>query len=128
MKYLLDTQLLLWTAQGSSRLSSKARKLIEADDNTLFFSAASLWEIAIKAGLGREDFVVDAGELRRGLLDNGYRELPVTGAHAVAVIGLPGRHKDPFDRMLLTQAMHEGLVLATADAVLAGYDGPIVEV
>lgn len=128
MKYLLDTQLLLWAAQGSSRLSSKARKLIEDDDNTLVFSAASLWEIAIKAGLGREDFVVDPGEVRRGLLDNGYQELPVTAAHAVALMDLPSGHKDPFDRMLLAQAIHERFTLATADAVLGGYDGPIVEV
>lgn len=93
--------------------------------NNLLFSAASLWEIAIKSGLGRDDFSVDAAVFRRGLLDNGYTELPITGQHAVGVNTLPPLHKDPFDRLLLAQAIHEGLTLVTADAQLMQYRGPV---
>jgi PIN domain nuclease of toxin-antitoxin system len=89
------------------------------------FSAASLWEVAIKRGLGRSDFRVDPRLLRRGLLDNGYSELPITSEHAVAVDGLPPIHKDPFDRMLVAQAMVEGVALLTADPLVAQYPGPV---
>lgn len=95
MKLLLDTHVLLWAAGNPGRLSSSARELLEAPENELIFSAASLWEIAIKRGLGRDDFQVDTRVLRRGLLDNGYSELPITSEHAVAVEGLPPIHKDP---------------------------------
>ena len=125
MKLLLDTHLLLWAAGEPDKLSDEALRLIEAPESELFFSAASLWEIAIKSGLGRSDFVVDARVLRRGLLDNGYSELPVVSEHAVAIIGLPAIHKDPFDRMLIAQAMIEGITLLTADAIIAQYAGPI---
>ena len=89
------------------------------------FSAASLWEVAIKQQLGREDFRADARLLRRGLLDNGYAELPVTNAHAAALDLLQPLHKDPFDRMLIAQALVEGIMLLTADTNLARYPGPI---
>ncbi len=125
MKLLLDTHLLLWAAGAPDRLSLDARSLIEAQENVLLFSAASLWEIAIKSSLGRSDFQADARLVRRGLLDNGYVELPVAGEHAVAVEGLPDIHKDPFDRMLVAQAMVEGVLLLTADPVVAKYPGPI---
>lgn len=125
MKLLLDTHLLLWAAGEPDKLSDEALRLIEASENELFFSAASLWEIAIKSSLGRSDFVVDARVLRRGLLDNGYSELPVVSEHAVAIIGLPAIHKDPFDRMLIAQAMIEGITLLTADEIIAQYAGPI---
>jgi PIN domain nuclease of toxin-antitoxin system len=128
MKLLLDTHLLLWTAGEPERLSDEARALIETPQNELFFSAASLWEIAIKSGLGRRDFVVDARLLRRGLLDNGYSELPVASEHAVAIDGMAPIHKDPFDRMLIAQAMVEGITLLTADEIVAGYPGPIRKV
>ena len=124
MKLLLDTHLLLWAASAPDRLSSSAREWIEDQANELFFSAASMWEIAIKRGLGRSDFRVDTRLLRRGLLANGYTELQVTGEHAVALEGLPLLHKDPFDRMLITQALVEGIVLLTADAEVAAYAGP----
>jgi len=88
-------------------------------------SAASLWEIAIKSGLGRADFVVNPRLLRRGLLENGYSELPVTGAHAVAVDLLPGIHRDPFDRLLIAQAQVEGVTLWTMDELVGRYPGPI---
>ena len=125
MKLLLDTHLLLWAAGNSDRLPADARPLIESPDNELFFSAASLWEIAIKCELAREDFQVDARLLRRGLLDNGYSELPIGSEHAVAVGSLPPSHKDPFDRMLIAQAMVEGITLLTADSLVAQYPGPV---
>lgn len=125
MNLLLDIHVLLWAAGASRQLPAEARALIEDPENRLFFSAASLWEIAIKKGLGRRDFSVDPRLLRRGLLENGYVELPVTGAHAAAVDLLPPIHKDPFDRILIAQAQFEGLTLLTADEVVARYPGPI---
>ncbi len=125
MKLLLDTQVLLWAAGNSRRLTASARKLLNDPANELVFSAASLWEITIKNSLGRKDFRVEPRVLRRGLLDNGYTELPVTSQHAVGVDGLPDIHRDPFDRLLLAQALSEGITLVTGDAVLATYPGPI---
>jgi PIN domain nuclease of toxin-antitoxin system len=121
MRLLIDTHLLLWAAGQSARLSPQARGLIADPDNELLFSAASLWEIAIKAGLGRPDFNVDAARLRRSLLTNGYDELAITGEHAVAVMGLPLIHKDPFDRLLLAQGMVEDITLLTSDPVMTQY-------
>lgn len=128
MKLLLDTQLLLWAAGQPDRLSTAARKLLNNPRHTLLFSAASLWEIAIKNGLGREDFRVEPRLLRRGLLDNGYVELPVTSEHAVGTDGLPPVHKDPFDGLLLAQALSEGITLLTADSQLARYGSPVRKV
>ena len=125
MKLLLDTHLLLCAAGDPGRLSPVARALIEDAGNELFFSAASLWEISIKHGLGRADFQADPRVLRRALLDNGYSELPIISEHAVAIEGLPPIHKDPFDRMLVAQATVEGITLLTADALLAQYPGPV---
>ncbi len=125
MKLLLDTHLLLWVAGEPERLSADARALIGNAENELFFSAASLWEIAIKSGLGRDDFQADARLLRRGLLDNGYNELPIVSEHAVAIDSLPLIHKDPFDRILVAQAMDEGITLLTSDALVAQYPGPV---
>lgn len=128
MKLLLDTQLLLWAAGQPERLSPAARKQLTDPKHELLFSAASLWEIAIKAGLGRKDFQVEPRVLRRALLDNGYIELPITSQHAVSIDGLPSHHKDPFDRILLAQALIEGVTLLTTDAVLARYRGPVKKV
>ena len=125
MKLLLDTHLLLWAAGTPERLSVEARDLIEAAGNELVFSAASLWEVAIKHGLGRADFQVDVRLLRRGLLDNGYSELTIGSEHAVAVESLPGLHKDPFDRILVAQAMVEGITLLTSDTQVSQYPGPV---
>jgi PIN domain nuclease of toxin-antitoxin system len=125
VKLLLDTHLLLWTAGESDRLSGKARKLIEAEENELFFSSGSLWEIVSKRGLGREDFKVDARLLRRGLLDNGYSELPIGSEHVVAIENLPPIHEDPFDRILIAQAQVEGITLLTADPTVGKYAGSI---
>ena len=125
MKLLLDTHLLLWAAGEPKRLSKQARTLIDNPDNELLFSAASLWEVAIKRGSGREDFKVDARLLRRGLLDNGYSELPIISDHVVATESLPPIHKDPFDRVLVAQATVEGITLLTIDSLVAQYPGPI---
>ena len=125
MRILLDTHVLLWAAGLPSRLSDETRSLIEEPATEVVFSAASLWEIAVKNGLGRDDFRVDPRLLRRGLLEHGYVELPVTGAHAVAIDLLPPIHRDPFDRMLVAQAQVEGITLLTADVVVARYPGPI---
>lgn len=122
---LLDTHLLLWAAAGGEQLSDDTIQRLEDEQAQPLFSAASIWEVVIKSGLGREDFKVDAVLLRRGLLDNGYQELPVTSAHALAVGRLPGLHRDPFDRILAAQANDEGIELLTADRTLAAYPGPI---
>jgi PIN domain nuclease of toxin-antitoxin system len=128
VKLLLDTHLLLWAAGQPEKLSAAGLALIEAPENQLLFSAASLWEIAIKASLGREDFVVEPQLIRRGLLDNGYEELPVNSAHAVALTGLPAIHKDPFDRILVAQAQVEGIMLVTSDDAVSQYPGAIERV
>jgi PIN domain nuclease of toxin-antitoxin system len=125
MNFLLDTHILLWAAGDPGRLPKEARALIEDRENILYFSAASLWEITIKRGLDRADFEVDPRILRRGLLDNGYEELAVTGAHAVAIDQLPLIHKDPFDRILVVQSIVEGLTLITSDEIVGRYPGPI---
>ena len=128
MRLLLDTHLLLWAAGEPHRLSPSARSLIEDPDNILVFSVVSLWEIAIKRGLERQDFLVEPRVLRRALLDNGYDELVVTGDHALSVEGLPPIHKDPFDRLLVAQAMAEGITLLTSDDRVGEYPGPIRKV
>ncbi len=125
MNLLLDTHVLLWAAGEPDRLPAEARSLIEDPESELVYSAASLWEVAIKKGLGREDFRVDPRVLRRGLLEHNYTELVVTGAHAVAVDTLPPIHKDPFDRLLVAQAQIEGMMLLTVDEVVGRYPGPI---
>ncbi len=125
MNLLLDTHLLLWAAARDEMMSSAADNLIRDADNTLWFSVASIWEVAIKRGLNRPDFRADPSILRAGLLANGYRELVIEGRHCLGLMTLPMLHGDPFDRMLLSQAMSEGMLLVTADRKLAGYDGPV---
>ena len=125
MKLLLDTHLLLWAAGKPNRLSGTARKLIDSAANELLFSAASVWEVAIKRALGRSDFQADPRLLRRGLLDNGYTELPILSDHVVAIESLPPIHKDPFDRLLVAQATVEGITLLTTDSQVAQYPGPV---
>jgi PIN domain nuclease of toxin-antitoxin system len=125
VKLLLDTYLLLWAADSIERVPPNARTLMSDPQNELLFSAASLWEIAIKSSLNRPDFSVDTRRLRRGLIDNGYRELLISSEHAIAINTLPPIHKDPFDRLLLAQAMIEGILLLTDDATVARYPGPV---
>lgn len=122
---LLDTHLLLWAAAGDSRLPDAVVSRLEDEVIQPLYSAASIWEVVIKSGLGRQDFKADASLLRRGLLDNGYQELPITGAHTLAVKQLPNHHRDPFDRILAAQANAEGIELLTADRTLAAYPGPV---
>lgn len=128
MKLLLDTHLLLWAASEPKRIPKSARILIEDPENEVMFSAASLWEITIKRGLGRQDFRVDPRVLRRALLDNGYSELPITSEHVIHIEQLPPKHKDPFDRVLIAQAVVEGITLLTNDQKLVAYPGPIRKV
>jgi PIN domain nuclease of toxin-antitoxin system len=128
VKLLLDTHVLLWAAAQPERLPPAARDLLLDRQNELLFSAASIWEVSIKRGLGRDDFCVDGRLLRRGLLDNGYGELAITAAHALAIEALPALHKDPFDRMLVAQATVEGVLLITGDPAVAQYPGPIRKV
>lgn len=123
MNFLLDTHVLLWAAGQPERLSRKTRGLLNDPDNSLLFSAVSLWEIVIKQTIGRDDFKVDPRALRRGLLDNGYGEIAITSAHALAVEDLPPLHRDPFDRMLLAQSRVEGFTLLTADGAVLRYPG-----
>ena len=91
----------------------------------MLFSAASLWEVAIKRNLGRLDFTIEPHLLRRSLLDSGYEELPITSEHGIVAGGLPPIHRDPFDRMLVAQATVEGMLLLTSDDLVARYPGPI---
>jgi PIN domain nuclease of toxin-antitoxin system len=121
LKLLLDTHLLLWAAGEPEKLSPEATQLLLDPDNELVFSAASLWEIGIKRALGRADFQVDPRRLWRMLLASGYRELPITSEHTLAIGELPPLHKDPFDRVLVAQARVESMVLLTADGVVVEY-------
>lgn len=125
MKLLLDTHVLLWAASGSGLSPATADRLNDPE-NALFFSAASIWEVAIKASLGRPDFNLDAGLFRRELIRSGYLELAITGAHAASVARLPDLHRDPFDRILVAQAIEEGITLVSADPAVLGYPGPIL--
>ena len=125
MKFLLDTHLLLWAAALPERLPPAARGIIDDIGNEIVFSAGSIWEVAIKNGLGRPDFRVDPGLLRQGFLTAGYVELAITGSHVAAAGALPAIHKDPFDRLLVAQATVEGIVLITSDPTVGRYPGPI---
>lgn len=125
MKLLLDTHLLIWAAESTKRVPRSARTLMSAPGNELLFSVASLWEISIKNTLNRPGFQVDPRLLRRGLIDNGYVELPIFSEHTVAIDDLPPIHKDPFDRLLVAQATVEGITLLTDDATVAKYPGPV---
>lgn len=124
MKLLLDTHVLLWAAAGSG-LSTNATALINDAGNELHFSAASIWEVAIKSALGRPEFKLDPGVFRRELLESGYAELAIAGSHAAALSALPDLHKDSFDRMLIAQAIVEGITLLTADQAILSYPGPV---
>ncbi|MBA3029579.1 MAG: type II toxin-antitoxin system VapC family toxin [Desulfobacteraceae bacterium] len=126
MKLLLDTHVLLWAAGQAEKLSEQTRDLLKHPENLLFFSAASIWEIIIKLGLGREDFKVDPYRLRKMLILHGYSEIPVTAEHALKVDSLPLLHKDPFDRILLAQARVEGMVLLTCDKQVSQYQESVL--
>ena len=126
MKLLLDTHILLWAAGEPQKLPVKIRKLIEDEENTLFFSAASLWEIVIKNGLGRNDFQIEPRMFRSALMDNGYLEVPITSEHVLFVHDLPPLHKDPFDRILVAQSSIEGMAVLTVDQAVIDYGGTVI--
>ena len=128
MRLLLDTHLLVWASHDESKLSAMASSYIGDAENELHFSVVSVWEIAIKHALRRDDFYTEPKMMRTRLLDAGYLEVPLTGEHAVAVSTLPLIHRDPFDRVLVAQALTEGMTLVTADAVMARYPGAILKV
>ena len=121
MRLLIDTHLFLWAMSGDKQLTKKAEALMLSAE-TVFVSVASIWEIVIKNGLGRDDFKVDARVLRRNLLDAGFEELAIEATHILEVAQLPSLHKDPFDRVLIGQAMAEGIVLLTHDHLIKQYD------
>ena len=125
MSYLVDTHLLIWAAVDLSLVPEPARTIITDPAETIVFSVVTIWETAIKSGLGKPDFNVDPAALRAGLIAEGCLELPVVSAHAIAVQSLPHHHRDPFDRMLIAQARGENLTLLTADRRLGAYGNPV---
>ncbi len=126
MRVLVDTHLLLWAVASSRRLPKEARNLIVDAANEVFYSAASVWEVAIKSGLRRRDFRANPTVFVHALARSGFSELPVTAAHAARVASLPGIHRDPFDRLLVAQSLSEPMTLITNDTALVGY-GPLVQ-
>jgi PIN domain nuclease of toxin-antitoxin system len=124
---LLDTHVLLWALADDPRLSRKARTLLLDDAHTLLWSAASTWELAIKASLKRIHFNSPLAEyLPQKLESEGIGSLPITTHHAAAVESLPRHHHDPFDRLLVAQAVVEGVVLLSADKIMRRYDVEVV--
>ena len=128
MKLLIDTHLFLWAALNDSRFPLAAADAFSDPANELLVSSASIWEIAIKSSRGDRGFHVDPRVVYRNLIESGYIELPITSEHAVAVSTLPLIHKDPFDRILIAQALVEGITLLTSDPQVAKYPGPIRKV
>jgi PIN domain nuclease of toxin-antitoxin system len=125
MRVLLDTHVLLWALAESARLDADTRATIEGGADEVLFSAASIWEISIKARLGRADFAVAPTEITRAALDTGFVELPVNSNAAAFVAELPLLHRDPFDRILVAQAIVEPATLLTADQQLVPYLGMV---
>lgn len=121
MRILLDTHVLLWAVAGSERLPDTARGWLEDTRNEVYFSAASIWEIAIKAALRRDDFQIDPHVILDVMPATGFSELPVRAAHVAAVQQLPPIHKDPFDRLLVAQSRTEPMLLLTNDSLLIQY-------
>ena len=126
MSLLVDTHLVLWAAYAPERLSPAAHARLTDEEQHPHYSAASIWEVVIKAGLGRVDFRVDPVALCAGLAGNGWAELPITAGHTLEVAELPRFHADPFDRILIAQARREGWPLLTCDRALESY-GKVVE-
>jgi PIN domain nuclease of toxin-antitoxin system len=121
MKLLLDTHILLWAAGQPEKLPKSTLNMLLDNRNTLFFSAANIWEIVIKKGIGRDDFKVDPERMRKMLVLNDYKELAITTEHVLRESALPPLHKDPFDRILIAQARSEGMLLMTVDASVIAY-------
>ena len=128
MNLLLDTHVALWAITDSPRLPKKARELIESPKSSVWISAASIWEIAIKHALGRSDMPVSSQDAGRFFRESGYCFLPVDAEHAMAVEELPVHHHDPFDRILVAQALAEPMRLMTHDPVVARYSDTIIAI
>ena len=126
MKILLDTNILLWIAGSPEKIPENILNQIQDTQNTLFFSAASIWEIAIKHALGKPDFSFDPLTIYQALVENNYTELSITSSHATAIQHLQKIHKDPFDRMLIAQAIAENMLLMTADRTIVKYSAPVL--
>jgi PIN domain nuclease of toxin-antitoxin system len=122
LKLLLDTQVVLWQLQGERTVTSHAREAIEQADE-LSFSVVSFAEIGVKASIGKLSVPAD---LREHVVDSGMRILGLSPEHGLGVSDLPLHHRDPFDRLLIAQARHEGLTVVTADGHFADYDVPVI--
>lgn len=128
MNLLLDTHVALWAITDSPKLPLKARELILSPKTNVWISAASVWEIAIKHGLGRGDMPVSGEDAARYFRESGYRFLAVEPEHAMAVEGLAAHHQDPFDRILVAQALSEPMRLMTHDPLVARYSDTIITI
>jgi PIN domain nuclease of toxin-antitoxin system len=128
MIYLIDTHVIIWLAIRSPRLDQKTQELLADRKNDVYFSAISIFEIAVKQQLSKTDFNVEASTIRRLLVEKDYIELVVNGLHASFVGTMPLIHRDPFDRLLVAQANVEGMTLITADERIAQYPGPILKI
>lgn len=128
MNLLLDTHVALWAITDSPKLPKKTRELIESPKSSVWISAATIWEIAIKHSLGRGDMPVSSQDALRYFRDSGYGFLPIEPEHAAAVEDLPAHHADPFDRILVAQALVEPMRLITRDAIVARYSDTIIEI
>lgn len=126
MRLLVDTQLLIWSLVEPVRMPTGTRSILDDPGHEFVFSAVSIWEVAIKYALRRPDFTLPPERIYRALVDTGYRELPVTSSAAARVATLPLHHRDPFDRLLVAQAIDEHASLLTADAALSDYASHIL--
>ena len=126
MRLLLDTHILLWALAEPHRLDATTLAALEDSENEVLFSAASIWEIAIKSALGRADFQIRPEQVLQAAQETGFVELPVRGRAAARVAGLPPHHRDPFDRLLIAQALAEPVRFYTADPLLPPYSELVV--
>jgi PIN domain nuclease of toxin-antitoxin system len=122
MRVLTDTHILLWALLQPARLDAARRDVLESPEHQVFFSAVNIWEIAIKCALDRPDFDVEPDVIHRAALDTGFCELPVSAVHAATVRRLPAHHRDPFDRLLIAQALTEPMLLMTDDPLIRLYE------
>lgn len=128
MNLLLDTHVALWAITDDPSLGNKARELIASPDNQIWVSVASIWEIAIKHSLGRGDMPISGKDAAQYFVDSDYLLLPIAAEHAIAIESLPPHHADPFDRILVAQALTEPLRLLTRDAKMLLYSDTIIPV
>lgn len=125
MRILLDTHIILWAVTDSPKLPDAAREMIQDERNQIYFSAASIWEVAIKYSMSPDQLPVSSGDLLKYVEQSGYMELPVSAEHASGVAVLPPVHKDPFDRILVAQAIAEPMRFLTHDRLLEQYGSPV---